>query len=195
MRKVDLSIELFGKTYTDRKDAAKALLDAGKTRRTTETTHLGSYRGFELEGYVNIITSEIQISVKGELGHPFELSSIATLNLTRLDNVIQKMPEQMELEKSKLDALYQQKADAEKQLKEPFPQEDQLKEKTKRLEELAAALDIDSHEKKESSHPDEEVKAKQENQQRTRSVPSRQSRFSRFRQEREEVEIEEEMEY
>ena len=173
----------------------KALLDAGKTRRTTETTHLGSYRGFELEGYVNIITSEIQISVKGELGHPFELSSIATLNLTRLDNVIQKMPEQMELEKSKLDALYQQKADAEKQLKEPFPQEDQLKEKTKRLEELAAALDIDSHEKKESSHPDEEVKAKQENQQRTRSVPSRQSRFSRFRQEREEVEIEEEMEY
>ena len=190
-----ISIELFGKTYTDRKDAAKALLDAGKTRRTTETTHLGSYRGFELEGYVNIITSEIQISVKGELGHPFELSSIATLNLTRLDNVIQKMPEQMELEKSKLDALYQQKADAEKQLKEPFPQEDQLKEKTKRLEELAAALDIDSHEKKESSHPDEEVKAKQENQQRTRSVPSRQSRFSRFRQEREEVEIEEEMEY
>ena len=68
--------------------------------------------------------------MKGELGHPFELSSIATLNLTRLDNVIQKMPEQMELEKSKLDALYQQKADAEKQLKEPFPQEDQLKEKT-----------------------------------------------------------------
>ena len=190
-----ISIELFGKTYTDRKDAAKALLDAEKTCRTTETAHLGSYRGFELEGYVNIITSEIQISVKGELGHPFELSSIATLNLTRLDNVIQKMPEQMELEKSKLDALYQQKADAEKQLKEPFPQEDQLKEKTKRLEELATALDIDSHEKKESSHPDEEVKEKQENQQRIRSVPSRQSRFSRFRQEREEMEIEEEMEY
>lgn len=190
-----ISIELFGKTYTDRKDAAKALLDAGKICRTMETAHLGSYRGFELEGYVNIITSEIQISVKGELGHPFELSSIATLNLTRLDNVIQKMPEQMELEKSKLDALYQQKADAEKQLREPFPQENQLKEKTERLEELAAALDIDSHEKKESSHPDEDMKAKQENQQRTRSVPSRQSRFSRFRQEREEVEIEEEMEY
>ena len=160
-----ISIELFGKTYTDRKDAAKALLDAGKICRTMET------------------------------GHPFELSSIATLNLTRLDNVIQKMPEQMELEKSKLDALYQQKADAEKQLREPFPQENQLKEKTERLEELAAALDIDSHEKKESSHPDEDMKAKQENQQRTRSVPSRQSRFSRFRQEREEVEIEEEMEY
>lgn len=105
------------------------------------------------------------------------------------------MPEQMELEKSKLDALYQQKADAEKQLKEPFPQEDQLKEKTERLEELAAALDIDSHGKKESSHPDEDMKAKQENQRRTRSIPSRQSRFSRFRQEREEVEIEEEMEY
>lgn len=190
-----ISIELFGKIYTDRKDAAKALLDAGKNCRTTETTHLGSYRGFELEGYVNIITSEIQISVKGELGHPFELSSIATLNLTRLDNVIQKMPEQMELEKSKLDALYQQKADAEKQLKEPFPQKDQLKEKTERLEELAAALDIDSHGKKDNLHPDEEVKVKQENQQRTRSVPSRQSRFSRFRQEREEVEIEEEMEY
>ena len=190
-----ISIELFGKTYTDRKDAAKALMDAGKTCRTMETAHLGSYRGFELEGYVNIITSEIQISVKGELGHPFELSSIATLNLTRLDNVIQKMPEQMELEKSKLDALYQQKADAEKQLKEPFPQEDQLKEKTERLEELAAALDIDSHGKKDNLHPDEEAKVKQENQQRTRSVPSRQSRFSRFRQEREEVEIEEEMEY
>ena len=43
--------------------------------------------------------------------------------------------------------LHQQMDEAQKQLSQPFPQEEALREKTKRLEELAAELDIESSEK------------------------------------------------
>lgn len=139
-----ISLKIFGTTYTDRKEAAKALLEAGRTCKDTRSVHIGSYRGFELEGYINIVTAEIQISMNGKLAHPFDLSSVPALNLTRLDSVLQKLPKQIELEKGKCDALLQQEADAKKQLGAAFPQGEELKEKVARLEELTQELDIDS---------------------------------------------------
>ena len=139
-----ISLKIFGTTYTDRKEAAKALLEAGRTCKDIRSVHIGSYRGFELDGYINIVTAEIQISMNGKLAHPFDLSSVPALNLTRLDSVLQKLPKQIELEKGKCDALIQQEADARKQLGAAFPQEGELKEKVARLEELAQELDMDS---------------------------------------------------
>ena len=139
-----ISLKIFGTTYTDRKEAAKALLEAGRTCKDTRSVHIGSYRGFELEGYINIVTAEIQISMNGKLAHPFDLSSVPALNLTRLDSVLQRFPKQIELEKGKFDALIQQEADARKQLGATFPQEEELKEKVVRLEKLSRELDIDS---------------------------------------------------
>ena len=124
-----ISLKIFGTTYTDRKEAAKALMEAGRTCKDTRSVHIGSYRGFELDGYINIVTAEIQISMNGKLAHPFDLSSVPALNLTRLDSVIQRLPKQIELEKGKFDALIQQEADARKQLGATFPQEEELKEK------------------------------------------------------------------
>lgn len=60
-----------------------------------------------------MITTEIQIAVKGKLSHPFELSDVPALNLKRLDSVLKKLPERMILEKGKLEALYQQRGCAE----------------------------------------------------------------------------------
>ena len=82
--------------------------------------------------------------MNGKLAHPFDLSSVPALNLTRLDSVLQKLPKQIELEKGKCDALIQQEADARKQLGVAFPQEEELKERVARLEELTQELDIDS---------------------------------------------------
>ena len=131
--------------------------------------HIGSYRGFELEGYINVVTAEIQISMNGKLAHPFDLSSVPALNLTRLDSVLQKLPKQIELEKGKCDALLQQEADAKKQLGAAFPQEEELKEKVARLEKLSRELDIDSS-KEPISNTEQKLKIKSQGVQNAKAV-------------------------
>lgn len=186
-----ISIEVMGVHYTNRKEAAKALMEAGRSCSTSQTVPIGSYRGFALEGYVNVITTAIQISVKGKMAHPFELSSIPALNLTRLDAVLQKLPEQIDAENEKLSSLIQQKFDAQEQLGTPFLQEEELKEKTKRLEELEAELDIDSGK---VVQQEEDQKNQQVNH-AEKTVSVRKSRFSILGHKGEEMEEEEELEY
>ena len=176
-------LEILGKVYTDQKEAAKAFLEAGKTCKDTRSIRIGSYRGFELEGYVNVITAEIQIAVKGKLSHPFELSDVPALNLKRLDSALNKLPERMILERGKLEALYQQREDAQKQLNTPFPQEDELREKTKRLEELAVELDVDAGREPQENEDNEKTTMKI-----SKPTGIRQSRFSRFRRQKDEKE-------
>ena len=176
-------LEILGKVYTDQKEAAKAFLEAGKTCKDTRSIRIGSYRGFELEGYVNVIKAEIQIAVKGKLSHPFELSDVPALNLKRLDSALNKLPERMILEKGKLEALYQQREDAQKQLNTPFPQEDELREKTKRLEELAVELDVDAGREPQENEDNEKTTMKI-----SKPTGIRQSRFSRFRRQKDEKE-------
>ena len=190
-----ISLKIFGTTYTDRKEAAKALLEAGRTCKDTRSVHIGSYRGFELEGYINIVTAEIQISMNGKLAHPFDLSSVPALNLTRLDSVLQKLPKQIELEKGKCDALLQQEADAKKQLGAAFPQGEELKEKVARLEELTQELDMDS--KSETENLDVKLEEKQNTRSKVKETLERQSKFLRFcmKQKEKNMQCEEELEF
>lgn len=184
-----ISLKIFGTTYTDRKEAAKALLEAGRTCKDTRSVHIGSYRGFELEGYINIVTAEIQISMNGKLAHPFDLSSVPALNLTRLDSVLKRLPKQIVLEKGKFDALIQQEADARKQLGATFPQEEELREKVARLEELTKELDIDSS-KESISNTEQKLKIKSQVVQNTKAVSISRLRDS-FLRTNEEVQEEE----
>lgn len=190
-----ISLKIFGTTYTDRKEAAKALLEAGRTCKDTRSVHIGSYRGFELEGYINVVTAEIQISMNGKLAHPFDLSSVPALNLTRLDSVLQRLPKQIELEKGKFDALIQQEADARKQLGATFPQEEELKEKMARLEELTQELDMDS--KSETENLDVKLEEKQNTRSKVKETLERQSKLLRFcmKQKEKNMQCEEELEF
>ena len=81
--------------------------------------------------------------------------------------------------------LHQQMGDAQKQLSQPFPQEEALREKTKRLEELAAELDMDSS--KETGSDEEVIKKKIQKQIEDMSL--KQSRFPQFRTERVERQV------
>ena len=185
-----ISLKIFGTTYTDRKEAAKALMEAGRTCKDTRSVHIGSYRGFELDGYINIVTAEIQISMNGKLAHPFDLSSVPALNLTRLDSVIQRLPKQIELEKGKFDALIQQEADARKQLGATFPQEEELKEKMARLEKLAVELDVDAGQKTKENGNKEAITMKTQ-----KMAGIRQSRVACFHFKEGEKEKEEEVDF
>ena len=178
-------IKVFGKEYTDKKEAAKALLKAGMAFTNSNSEQIGAYRGFELHRSYNIASDEIQLEIQGQICYTFPFSKTDWVNLSKLDTVLDKLPEVLKEEEQKLDMLHQQMGDAQKQLSQPFPQEEALREKTKRLEELAAELDMDSS--KETGSDEEVIKKKIQKQIEDMSL--KQSRFPQFRTERVERQV------
>ena len=178
-----VGIEVLGIEYTDKKEAGKALLQAGLVCKGSSSEKIGAYRGFELSRCYNIASSEIQLEIQGQLCYPFSFSKTDWVNLSKLDAVLDKLPEVLKEEKQKLDALRQQMYEAQKQLGQSFPQEEVLKEKTKRLKELAAELDMDSSTKTNSA--EEIIKTGYHKQ--TENTPLKQLRFSHLRQKRAEI--------
>ena len=178
-----VGIEVLGIEYTDKKEAGKALLQAGVVCKGSSSEKIGAYRGFELSRCYNIASSEIQLEIQGQLCYPFSFSKTDWVNLSKLDAVLDKLPEVLKEEKQKLDALRQQMYEAQKQLGQSFPQEEVLKEKTKRLKELAAELDMDSSTKTNSA--EEIIKTGYHKQ--TENTPLKQLRFSHLRQKRAEI--------
>ena len=178
-----VGIEVLGIKYTDKKEAGKALLQAGVVCKGSSSEKIGAYRGFELSRCYNIASSEIQLEIQGQLCYPFSFSKTDWVNLSKLDAVLDKLPEVLKEEKQKLDALRQHMYEAQKQLGQSFPQEEVLKEKTKRLKELAAELDMDSSTKTNSA--EEIIKTGYHKQ--TENTPLKQLRFSHLRQKRAEI--------
>ena len=176
-------IEVFGKEYTDKKEAAKALLKAGMAFTNSSSEQIGTYRGFELHRSYNIASDEIQLEIQGQICYTFPFSKTDWVNLSKLDTVLDKLPEVLKEEQQKLDMLHQQMGNTQKQLSQPFPQEEALREKTKRLEELTAELDMDSSTKTNSA---EEI-IKTGYQKQTENTPLKQLRCSHLRQKRAEI--------
>ena len=164
-------------------EAAKALLKAGMAFTNSNSEQIGAYRGFELHRSYNIASDEIQLEIQGQICYTFPFSKTDWVNLSKLDTVLDKLPEVLKEEQQKLDMLHQQMGDTQKQLSQPFPQEEALREKTKRLEELTAELDMDSSTKTNSA---EEI-IKTGYQKQTENTPLKQLRCSHLRQKRAEI--------
>ncbi len=130
-------------TYTDKKGAGSAILSACKGMTSPEPKIIGSYRGFDLELSFKQIEKEYVLSLVGEMHHPITLGPDVLGNITRIDNAIAKFPDNLEKAKMQLEETHKQMSNAEEQIKVPFPQEDELKQKTERLAELNALLDMD----------------------------------------------------
>ena len=84
------------------------------------------------------------MSLKGEMTHPVELGTNAVGNMTRIENALANIPKRMETIEAKLENLNQQMATARTELGKPFPQEAELKQKSARLAELDASLNMDN---------------------------------------------------
>ena len=107
---------------------------------------IGSYRGFRMLLSYDSFDNVYQLSLKGEMNHYVTLGTDARGNLTRIDNALGGIEGRIETTKQKLDSLYQQPEDAKAELGKPFPQEAELQQKSARLAELDAALNMDEHE-------------------------------------------------
>ncbi|MDD3228241.1 MAG: SNF2-related protein [Oscillospiraceae bacterium] len=133
-----------GDTLTDKENAGAALLDACKEVKNMEPVEIGSYRGFAMSVSFEPFENTYKLTLKGEMTHRVELGKDARGNLTRIDNALDKMPERLSAVRAQLENLYKQQAAAQAEVGKPFPQEDELKQKSARLVELDSELNMDN---------------------------------------------------
>ena len=154
-----------GVTYDEKKTAGERLVLACSELPNAEEKVIGSYRGFELSLRFDTFRSEYQALLKGQRRYPVALGTDPLGNIIRLDNSLNNFPERINSAENELATLHQQQAAAQIEVEKPFPQEEELAEKSARLAELNAQLDVD-----EKSHEPEQDEEEQENVSRRPSV-------------------------
>ena len=147
---------------TDKDNAGAALLEAFKDVRGMEPVPIGTYRGFQMSLTLEDFGRDYVLTLKGQMTHRVTLGKDARGNLTRIDNVLNAMPDRLQNVRNTLDALTAQMEAAKAELGKPFPQEEELRVKSARLAELNAELNIDERTPMEQLADDAAISAKAE---------------------------------
>ena len=145
-----------GVIYDEKKTAGERLILACTELPNTEEQAVGSYRGFELSLRFDTFRNEHQAVLKGKLKYTVSLGSDPHGSIVRLDNALSNFADRITAAENELDTLKQQQAAAQIEVEKPFPQEEELAQKSARLAELNAQLDVD--EKHHEPEQDEEEK-------------------------------------
>ena len=154
-----------GVAYDEKKTAGERLVLACSELPNAEEKVIGSYRGFELFLRFDAFRTEYQALLKGQRKYTVPLGNDPLGNIIRLDNSLNNFPERITAAENELTTLHQQQAAAQIEVEKPFPQEEELAEKSARLAELNAQLDVD-----EKSHEPEQDEEEQEDAPRRPSV-------------------------
>ena len=133
---------LKGMTYTEKADAGEMLLAICKEHPISAPTEIGSYRGFRMEIYYDTVNAHYCMNLCGKAKHKVDLGADALGNLTRIENELSKLPARLEAAKTKKAETIVQLETAKEEIKKPFAFEDELKEKTERLNALNIELNL-----------------------------------------------------
>lgn len=136
------SMTLKGVTYTEKADAGEMLLAICKDYPMSAPTEIGSYRGFRMEIYYDTVNAHYCMNFCGKAKHKVDLGADALGNLTRIENELSKLPARLEAAKTKKAETIAQLETAKEEIKKPFAFEDELKEKTERLNALNIELNL-----------------------------------------------------
>lgn len=161
------AISLMDTVYTKREDAGKALLGLlGMAMNRTEPVSIGRYKGFDLQIAYFAMDKMYLAYLVGSGINPVQLGADAVGNTVRLDNCLHNLPQSVTDLESKLVQLQKQLENAKEQLAQPFVQADELAEKSKRLAELEALLNLNEKDIVLDTVPDEEQQCRSDNRQR-----------------------------
>ena len=133
---------LKGMTYTEKADAGEMLLAICKDYPMSAATEIGSYRGFRIEIYYDTVKAHYCMNLCGKAKHKVDLGADALGNLTRIENELSKLPARLKAAKTKKAETIAQLETAKEEIKKPFAFEDELKEKTERLNALNIELNL-----------------------------------------------------
>ena len=142
---------VLGRELIDKEAAGTAILNACKAVKDMNTVPLGSYRGFEMSLSLNSFGSDYLLTLKGEMAHPVSLGTDPRGNILRIDNALSGIPDRMNKARDELEDLLRQQDAAKQEIGKPFPQEAELREKSARLAELDAELNMEASKGKENN--------------------------------------------
>lgn len=137
---------LCGTHYAEKKDAGAAILEACKAMTSPEAKEIGTYRGFTLLLSYDVLSKVFRMTLRGELSHTVELGSDIYGNIQRMENMFEAFPVRFSACEKALVTLKEQMENAKAEVEKPFAQEQELSEKTARLAEFDALLNIDKRE-------------------------------------------------
>lgn len=161
------AISLMDTVYTKRDDAGKALLGLlGMAMNRTEPVSIRQYKGFDLQIAYFAMDKMYLAYLVGSGINPVQLGADAVGNTVRLDNCLHNLPQSVTDLESKLVQLQKQLENAKEQLAQPFAQADELAEKSKRLAELEALLNLNEKDIVLDTVPDEDQQCRSDNRQR-----------------------------
>ena len=132
-----------GGVVRDKKDAGDAILGLCKSMTTPDPISIGQYRGFDMELSFDTFSREYKITLIHQLRHTVTLGTDIFGNIQRLDNTLGAFEERMAACVEQLENTHVQLENAKVEVQKPFPQEEELKSKTERLNELNALLNLD----------------------------------------------------
>lgn len=149
-------MKIHGTIYTEKAEAGKALIEACKQLTNSDPVSIGSYRGFEMQLFYEAFSKEYRVALKGQLTHIASLGTDIHGNITRLDNVLNALEDRLQEHRDRLENTQMQMDAAKTDAAKPFPREQELQEKSKRLAELTKLLKMDEKDRELlDSAPDE----------------------------------------
>jgi hypothetical protein len=139
-------MEIEGTVFIEKKAAGSAILEACHAMTSPDAVPLGQYRGFSMELNFDSFSREYKITMKNELRHVTSIGTDIFGNIQRLDNLLGGFEDRLHICEEELENSRTQLANAKEQVQKPFPQEDELKTKSARLDELNIMLNMDKTE-------------------------------------------------
>ena len=139
-------MQINGVTYGEKKEAGQAIIAACKAMTSPDPVPLGAYRGLAMELSYSTFSKDFVITLQGKRAYHVTLGTDIHGNITRLDNEIEKFGDNLSRCEEHLETLKAQLENAKIETVKEFPKEQELAEKTARLGELNALLDMDKKE-------------------------------------------------
>ena len=137
-------MEVLGRSFSEKEAAGTAILNACKTVKDMDSIPLGHYRGFAMTLSLENFGKDYVLMLKGQMSHKVSLGTDPRGNVLRIDNALEQIPRRLEQARAALDDLYHQQDAANLEIEKPFPQEAELQEKSLRLAELDATLNMEA---------------------------------------------------
>ena len=141
-----VGMEVKGVFYSEKAEAGKAIIETCKQMNSPDPIPLGKYRGLEMELLFNTTERNYEVRLKGATSRTVTLGDDANGNIIRLDNGIERFAESLSLAENDLENTQNQLETAMKEVQKPFIQEEELKTKLARLDELNILLNMDKTE-------------------------------------------------
>lgn len=136
-----------GTNFTERKEAGEKIIEICKSMTNPEPLEIGEYKGFKIILSFDTMDRKFYASMKNNLSYKTELGSDPSGNITRIDNVLNGIETRLSGVENNLEDTKKNYESAKKEIEKPFPQEEELKTKSKRLDELNIKLNLNNKDK------------------------------------------------